>query len=498
MPNNQLKPISMKDFLVACQQSSDFVTIELSFMLTAQTTFKFSYFKTLIDKEMLNLSIRSLQQLEPSRSLVTIEEVVSHIPIEGIHLTDQIATTQSSVLKGLVLVHSDEVPARYALVPIASNEGLRTSNDAEEEFSVVGPKVGFVEDIDINLRLIRLQLNTPDLIIKEISVGTISKTKVSLLYLKDAANPENVAKIEKRIQHLNFDVMFDTTQLDQLIADNSLTPFPLFITTERRDRVVYSLVLGQVAVICDGSPYFITGPTNLFDFFISPEDYYTPWLLGSFFRLIRIFGVVFSLLATPMYVAVITFHYDIIPKELLGRLIHSRQSVPFPPLIEALFLEITVEFLREAGARLPSRIGQTLGIVGGIILGQAAVEASLTSNVLIIIISLSVLSSFVTPIYKMSNAIRFLRYPIIFLAAIWGSLGIALGICFLLVHVSQLRSLGYPYTVPFFPLRKNDLKDSIIRSSYTQINNRPSFLKPVTSIRYTPKKAKVKRDFDEE
>lgn len=207
MPNKQLIPTSMKDFLLACQQSSDFVTIELSFMLTAQTTFKLSYYKTLINKEMLNLSIRSLQQVEPSNALVKIEDIVSHIPIEGTHITDQIETAQLSVLKGLVLVHSDEVPERYALVPITSNEGLRTSNDADEEFSVVGPKVGFVEDIDINLKLIRLQLNTPDLIIKEISAGSISKTKISLLYLKDAANQENVAKMEKRISALNFDVV---------------------------------------------------------------------------------------------------------------------------------------------------------------------------------------------------------------------------------------------------------------------------------------------------
>ncbi|SDX70912.1 spore germination protein [Paenibacillus sp. CF384] len=498
MPNNQLNHATIKEFLTACHQSSDFITIDLSFMLTAPTLIKLSYYRTLVDIDMLNFIIKSLQQVDPSTSLTKISEIVAHIPIEETQISHDMESIQLGVLKGLLLVHSDAELDSYALVPIISKKGLRTSNATEEEFSVVGPKVGFIEDVDYNLKLIRLQLNSPDLIIKEFTVGTLSKTRVSLLYLAEAANQENVAKMEKRIKAIDFDVIFDTTQLDQLIADNSFTPFPLFTTTERRDRVVYSLVLGQVAVVCDGSPYFITGPSNLSDFFLSPEDYYTPWLLGSFFRIIRILGVAFSLLASAMYVAIITFHYDIIPKELLGRLIYSRQSVPFPPLIEALFLEITVEFLREAGARLPSRIGQTLGIVGGIILGQAAVEASLTSNVLIIIVSLSALASFVTPIYKMSNAIRFLRFPIIFLAAIWGSLGIALGVSVVIIHLSQLRSLGYPYTVPFFPLRTNDLKDSLVRSSYSQINTRPSFLKPTTSVRYMPHKAKVKRDFDEE
>ncbi|MDG0808495.1 spore germination protein [Cohnella rhizosphaerae] len=214
--------------------------------------------------------------------------------------------------------------------------------------------------------------------------------------------------------------------------------------------------------------------------------------------MIRIFGVIFSLFASSFYVALMTYHYEVIPKELLGRLIYSRENVPFAPFLEVLFLEITVEFLREAGARLPSRIGQSLGIVGGVILGQAAVEASLTSNILIIIVSLSALTSFVTPIYKMSNAIRFLRFPIILLAAAWGSLGIAMGVCFLLVHLSRLRSLGYPYTVPFFPVRAKDLKDSLVRSSYSVTGSRPSYLKPSSKLRYKPKPERRSNDFDEE
>jgi hypothetical protein len=286
--------------------------------------------------------------------------------------------------------------------------------------------------------------------------------------------------------------------LDQLIADNSLTPFPLFTTTERRDRVIYALITGQVAVISEGSPSFITGPSTLFDFFVSPEDYYLPWALGSFFRLIRIFGVIFSLFASALYVALMTFHYEVIPKELLGKLISSRQNVPFPPFVEAIFLETTIEFLREAGARLPNRIGQTLGIVGGIILGQAAVEAALTSNVLIIIVSLSALASFVTPIYKMSNAIRFLRFPIIILAAIWGAFGIAIGLCFLLVHLSRLKSLGSPYMAPFYPMRFRDLKDSLIRASYQQTDKRPSYLRPLSFIRYKPGRVQHTNQLDEE
>jgi len=487
--------LSLDQMLASCRRSSDFTTMTLSFIAP---DYCFSYYKTLVDENLLTRLLHALQSLEAPVIIGSPEDLISHLPVDGIRMTDQPDIIQNALLKGHMLVHRDLGDTYCALVPLVSKKGLRTNNDTDVEFSVIGPKIGFVEDLDTNLHLLRMQLNTPDLIMKEMIIGTLSKSRVALLYIDGIANEENVAKMEKRLQDIDFDVVFDTSQLDQLISDNSLTPFPLFTSTERRDRVVYALITGQVAIISEGSPYFITGPSTLFDFFISPEDYYMPWMLGSFFRMIRIFGVIFSLFASAMYVALTTFHYEVIPEQLLSRLIFSRQNVPFPPLLEVLFLEVTVEFLREAGARLPSRIGQTLGIVGGIILGQAAVEAALTSNILIIIVSLSALASFVTPIYKMSNAIRFLRFPIILLAALFGSLGIAICLSFLLIHLSRLRSLGYPYTTPFFPLRYKDLKDSFFRSSYSQINTRPTYLKPVSLLRYKPQAVQKKSDFDEE
>lgn len=165
-----------------------------------------------------------------------------------------------------------------------------------------------------------------------------------------------------------------------------------------------------------------------------------------------------------------------------------------PPLIEVLFLEITIEFLREAGARLPTKIGQTLGIVGGIIIGQATVQAGLTSNILVIIVAFSALASFATPIYKMSNTIRFLRFPLIVLSALWGGLGMFIGIVFLLVHITRLTSLGVPYIVPIYPLRVQDLKDSFIRPSFQFLNHRMRFLKPHSLIRYKPEPVKRKKN----
>ncbi|NUU77597.1 spore germination protein [Paenibacillus xylanilyticus] len=486
---------SPQDPLDSCRRSDDFM---ISAMTVSGMSVEICYYKTLVDSHLLEVVIHSLQERIPSSEELNLHDVLSHIPIEETNVTDQNEEMVKALLQGDLLIRQCDQIQEALLVPMPGKEGVRSDNDTENEFSVIGPKVGFVEALPVNLHLIRMQLRTPNLIVKEMTLGSLSQSRVAILYVDGIAHPENVSRMEERLKGIDFDAVLDTSQLDQLIADNSLTPFPLFTTTERRDRVIFALITGQVAVISEGSPSSITGPSTLFDFFVSPEDYYLPWALGSFFRLIRIFGVIFSLFASALYVALMTFHYEVIPKELLGKLISSRQNVPFPPLVEVIFLETTIEFLREAGARLPNRIGQTLGIVGGIILGQAAVEAALTSNVLIIIVSLSALASFVTPIYKMSNAIRFLRFPIIILAAIWGAFGIAIGLCFLLVHLSRLKSLGSPYMAPFYPMQFRDLKDSLIRASYEQTDTRPRYLRPLSIIRYKPGKIHQANQLDEE
>jgi spore germination protein KA len=194
--------------------------------------------------------------------------------------------------------------------------------------------------------------------------------------------------------------------------------------------------------------------------------------------------MLFSIFASAFYIAILTFHFEVVPKDLLGPIIYSRANVPFPPVVEVLFLEVTIDLLREAGSRLPTKIGQTLGIVGGIVIGQATVEAALTSNILLIIVALAALSSFTTPIYKMSNAIRLLRYPFILLAAIWGGLGIYVGLILLITHLSRLKSLGVPYLLPLYPYRIGGLAGAFLRPNYINYNTRPWYLRPLSLKRF--------------
>jgi len=198
-----------------------------------------------------------------------------------------------------------------------------------------------------------------------------------------------------------------------------------------------------------------------------------------------------------VYVAVLTYHYELIPQDLMTTLVASRRAIPFPPILEALFLEITIELLREAGARLPTKVGQTIGIVGGIVIGTASVEAGLTSNVLLIFIALAALASFTTPVYRMGNTIRLIRFPFLFFANLWGLVGILLCFCFILAHLLRLTSLGRPYLEPLYPFRKRDLKDSFIRLPFNKQIKRPAFLKTKQPYRLNPKKAVVKKDIED-
>ncbi|MDQ0112256.1 spore germination protein [Paenibacillus harenae] len=459
----------------------------------------FSYYTSLINHEQFHHDLLSFIQTS-NCEIENLDDLKALIPIEGIKVSSDLKQISLSLTKGSIFLQIDPHFNEGLLVDIADLQlGLRKNNNTENEYSVIGPKVGFVENLDTNMNLLRKGMITEKLIFEEHTVGSVSKTRIAIAYIEGITNPQHVNTLRQRLLDLDVDVVFDSSILEQLIADNSKTPFPLLLSTERVDRIKYSLINGEVSLLIDGSPYAISGPVTLFSFLISPEDYYLPWILGSFFRLIRYFGVAVSILGTSAYVAVLTFHYRVIPMDLLGPIIESRINVPFPPLLEVLFLEITIELLREAGSRLPTKVSQTLGIVGGIVLGQAAVQAALTSNILLIIVSLSALASFTTPIYKMSNTIRFLRFPLIFLASLWGGLGIMLGLMFILGHLMRLKSLGMPYIVPLFPFRHKDFSDSFIRSSFSLTSKRFSFTRPLSIKRYSVQKNKdTSDDYDNE
>lgn len=471
--------------------SSDYKTLTYQNKKTGKH-FSIHFISSLIDQQILDTTILSplleeeFDQLEDLKKLVPGEFEIS---------TDE-KKLEEKMFSGHVVLKIESEPKKFAFLA-ARKEIVRNISLPEVEFSVVGPKEAFTELIEQNINLIRKRLPIKELVIEEFKVGKLTKTKVAVLYIDGICDKENVNTVRQRINEIEIDHIIDSSYIVELISDNHNSPFPQLLDTERPDRIASVLAEGKVAIMVDGSPHVLIGPTTLVEFFGSFEDYFLNYILASFFRIIRMFSVLFSLLITPIYVATLTYHHELIPKDLLNTLVSSRQGIPLPPFLEAMFLELTIELLREAGARLPTKVGQTIGIVGGIVIGTASVEAGLTSNVLLIIVALAALASFTTPVYKMGNTIRLLRFPFLIFAQMWGLLGIVFLFCVLLVHLLRLTSLGRPFLEPIYPLRLSDFKDSIVRLSFESQAKRPKLLRTKDDFRYSPKKAKEYKDIDE-
>ncbi|TCM90674.1 GerA spore germination protein [Paenibacillus sp. BK033] len=417
------------------------------------------------------------------------------MPIADKELSSDWNEIRDKLLLGYVTIQ--QATSNKTILLNASLSKGRVVSKPEIEFSVEGSKEALVESLDTNLNLIRKRLPTASFRVKELHVGDISKSRVAICYIDGITNEQYVNTCLQRVKDIQFDTVTDISFIQQLIEDNSNSIFPQMLGTERTDRIVWSLTLGQVCILVDGSPNAILGPVTFEHFFTSYEDYFLPWILGSIIRMIRITSVIFSILASAVYVAVLTYHGHGISNNFLPTIIASRINVPFPPVVEVLIMEMAIELLREAGARLPSKIGQTIGIVGGIVLGTAAVQAALTSNLLLIIIALSAMASFTTPVFRMSNTIRILRLPFILFAQMWGLLGIFLCSVIVVTHLLRLTSLGMPYLVPFYPIRLKGLTDKFIRPPYSKFHHRPEYYRTKNTIRFDKQKAKLKKDIDE-
>ncbi|MGG0404014.1 spore germination protein [Bacillus mycoides] len=460
---------SLQDLITKLKKSSDFINYHTSDDETMP--YWISYYRPSLDGEKLQ---KYLMPTLLERPCASLEELKEHIPMSGITITNDLQKIEDMVLKGHAIIQLNQQDQKCMLANIAI-DNYRAPTPPLNESTVIGPQEGFVEDIDTNINLVRKRLPVLDLHTKEMIIGEFSKTKVVMMYLDNLAEKDNVDFLEESLRALEYDQINDSAYIQELMGEKSI--FPLYINTERTDRVTKALIDGKIAIFVDGSPSVLLTPVSYFDFFISPEDYNVSWLYATFSRILRLIAVLFSICATPLYVAVLNYHYELVPSDLLETLILSRAQVPFPPLIEALFLELAIDLLREAGARLPMKVGQTLGIVGGIVIGQASVQAGLMSNILLIIVALSALASFITPIYKMGNAVRLLRFPFLAFAEIGGLFGISLGFIFLFTHLFRLTSLRKPYAL-FYPTRQQSMKDSWIRFPLTMIDTRDVQARP--------------------
>jgi hypothetical protein len=305
-------------------------------------------------------------------------------------------------------------------------------------------------------------------------LGSITNQTVAIAYIEGIANKDLVDGMFDKISSIKLDGLPAIGYLEQSIISHPNSLFPQFLSTERPDKAMAALLEGRIVVLLEGSPVVLIAPVTFISFFHSLDDYSNQWVLGSFLRIVRILGGTFIAVFMPaLYIAITSFHYYAVPLELLLNLAKSRTVVPFPPIVEILILEITVELIREATIRLPTYIGTAVSVFAGLIIGQAAVEAGIVSNLVIVIVAATATASYVIPSTDMALSVRIVRFIFMLAASVFGIIGIVVCTIFILGHIIVLDSLGQPYFTPFSPFFSEGLKDSIVRLSLKKQKRRP-------------------------
>ena len=369
------------------------------------------------------------------------------IPQNSVTILKNFDDAISSINMGNSLLIVDTIDVAFDID--AKGFKQRSISSPQNEIVVRGSQEAFVENIRTNTSMLRRLVNNENLIIENCTVGKISKTKIAVCYLKDIANNDLVAEVKFRVNNLDIDYLTSSGQLEQLIQDNGSSLYPQLIATERPDKVTTHLLEGRVAIIVNDTPYVLVAPGVLSDFMSSPEDANYKFQFSNMLKLIRLIAIFFALFLPGIYVAVTSYHHELLPTELLFTIEAARETVPFPVIFEILLMEISFELIREAGVRVPSPIGPTIGIVGGLILGEAAVSANLVSPILIIIVAITAICSFSIPDFSLNFTIRISRFIYILLGYMAGFLGIAVGMFIQLVLLCSLTSFGCPYITPF-------------------------------------------------
>ena len=379
-----------------------------------------------------------------------------------------------SMMNGDVLLLIDG--CKQALVIDAKGFPQRAVTKAESEVVLRGPQDAFTEAMRVNTALIRRHLRTSQLKLEEKTLGRYTRTQVAVVYLDGVANAGIIDEVKRRLDRLkDVDSILDGSCIEQYIEDNPFSVFPQMQYTERPDKVAASLLEGRVALVVDGSPNVLLLPLMFVQLLQSPEDYYTRMMPGTFMRWIRYMGLLIAILFPSLYVAITSYHPEMLPLNLLLSIAAAREGVPFPAFVEALIMELCFELLREASIRLPGAIGNTIGIVGALVIGDAAVSAHLVSPQMVIVVAITAIGSFAVPSMEASYPVRLLRFPLMLLAAGFGLYGVALGVVAILLHLVHLRSFGFPYLEPLAPFKGRELRDVLMRAPRWKMMTTPQF-----------------------
>lgn len=424
--------------------------------------------------------------------LTNTEEVDQHVlaPLQQsfhheptlLNMRKKIAVSSIKQVETIADVFTEISDGNPVLLVEKENQGLavgvskwetRAIEEPSAESVLRGPREGFIESLRVNTALIRRKVRNPNLKIRAMNIGTYTATPIAISYIEGIATPALIEEMVSRLERIEIDGILDSMYIEEMIEDNPYSPFPQLLSTERPDVAGAYLLEGHIVVIVDGSPSVLIAPTTMFSMLQSPEDYYERYIVATAIRWLRYLFFAISLLGPSIYIAVITFHQEMIPTTLLLTMARSREQIPFPALVEALLMELMFEALREAGARLPKQIGTAVSIVGALVIGQAAISAGIVSAPMVMVVAITGVASFMVPRFIAGIAVRLLRFPMMFLAGFLGLLGLVLGVIVILNHLLALRSFGVPYLSPLAPAQGRALKDVLWRAPRWRMITRP-------------------------
>lgn len=429
--------------------------------------------KTAVNESLLKSLMLNARVSEPNQHIDknNIYYFVKNcaLSIASVKETNNLNDSVDCILSGEVAIFIDgSASAIIASIPGWESRGV---TEPVTETVVRGPREGFTETLRVNTSLLRRKIKNHNLKFEMLVIGKQTKTNVCITYVKGIANHKIVKEVKERLKKINTDSILESGYIESFIEDAPFSVFPTIGNTEKPDIVCAKILEGRVAILVDGTPFVLTVPYLFVEGFQNSEDYYSRPYFASFIRLLRWISFFIAISTPAIYIAITTYHQELLPPALLVTIAAAEEATPFPIFIEALIMLIMFEILREAGVRLPKAVGQAVSIVGALVIGEAAVSAGLIGAPMIIVVAITAITSFV--ITPFSDAIAIIRIFLIILAGIAGQYGIMLGVAALLTHICSLRSFGAPYMSPIAPLKTSDMKDTFIRVPWWAMLTRP-------------------------
>lgn len=438
------------------------------------------FIRGLAERELINEQIigalMSNGRFGNIQSNIEFFKTIKQYGIPSVYISEEtdIEKIVNELIIGNTILLLDEID-RVLVVGSQGWKGRSISEPISENV-VRGPRDGFTETIRDNTALIRRRIKSSDLRVESFNIGTETKTEISIVYLESVARKEIISEVKKRLSRININGVLESGYIEELIEDNPMSPFPQIEHSERPDKVVAAILEGRVAILVDTTPFVLIVPTIFSQFIQSAEDYYERFPIGSLTRVVRIVAYFISVILPALYIALTSFHQEMIPTPLALSIAASREGVPFPSIGETFIMETVFEILREAGLRLPKQTGQAVSIVGGLVIGEAAVQTGIISQAMVIVVALTGISSFAIPAFNAAASGRLLRFPLMLLASVLGLPGILAGLSIIAIHMNSLRSFGVCYTEPFTSANKKEFKDIVTRTPWWKMTRLPGYI----------------------